>query len=70
MAYKVHAHVLQDGHVDPITGPRCFIKPTEGEHTGLYLIAHTSEVLKEGQPVIYDYIMRRAVLDTEAEGRS
>ncbi|WP_223566895.1 hypothetical protein [Agrobacterium tumefaciens] len=46
------------------------IKPTEGEHTGLYLIAHTSEVLKEGQPVIYDYIMRRAVLDTETEGRS
>lgn len=60
--FKVRANVLQDGHVDPITGPRCMIKPIEGKHQGLYLIAHTSDVLKEGQAVVYDYIMRRAVL--------
>lgn len=59
---KVHAHVLQDGHVDTITGPRCLIKPTEGEHIGRYLIAHTPEVLREGQPVIFDYVTGRAVL--------
>lgn len=70
MAYKVRAHVLQDGHVDHITGPRCMIRPTEGEHVGRYLIAHTSEVLKEGQPVVYDYITGRAVVDAETEGRS
>jgi len=57
---KVKAHVLQDGYVDHITGPRCMIKPTEGRHQGLYIIAHTSEVLKGGQAVIYDYITRRA----------
>lgn len=59
--YKVRANVLQDGHADPITGPRCIIKPIEGEHRGLYLIAHTATVLKEGQPVVYDEITRRAV---------
>jgi hypothetical protein len=58
--YKVRANVLQDGHVDPITGPRCLIKPTEGRHLGLYLIAHTDAVLKEGQAVVYDYFTRRA----------
>lgn len=64
--YKFRANVLQDGHVDPITGPRCIIKPIEGRFTGLYLIAHTTEVLKEGQPVIYDEITRRAT--TQATG--
>jgi hypothetical protein len=62
---KVKSHVLQDGHIDPITGPRCMIKPTEGKHQGLYLIAHTNEVLKEGQAVVYDYYSRRAVLDED-----
>jgi hypothetical protein len=57
---RVRAHVLQDGHIDPITGPRCMIKPIEGKHQGLYLIAHTEAVLKEGQAVVYDYITRRA----------
>lgn len=64
-SYKVRAHVLQDGHVDHINGPRCMIKPTEGRHQGLYLIAHTDEVLKEGVAVVYDYITRRA----KAEGK-
>lgn len=59
---KVRAHVLQDGHVDHITGPRCMIKPIEGRHKGLYIIAHTETVLKEGQAVVYDYINRRATL--------
>jgi len=63
--YKVRANVLQDGHVDPITGPRCMIQPVEGEHRGLYLIAHTETVLKEGQPVVYDEITRRASLSPE-----
>lgn len=63
--YKVRANVLQDGHVDHITGPRCLIKPIEGKHQGLYLVAHTDTVLKEGQPVIYDEITRRAVLSPE-----
>lgn len=58
--YRFRANVLKDGHVDPITGPRCMIRPTEGRFTGLYLIAHTDEVLKGGQPVIYDEITRRA----------
>ena len=60
--WKVRANVLQDGHVDPVTGPRCIIKPTEGAHCGLHLIAHTDEILSEGQPVIYDEITRRATL--------
>lgn len=64
MSYKVRAYVLQNGHVDPITGPRCIIKPDEGKDQGLYLIAHTDAVLKEGQEVVYDYISRRA---TEAK---
>ncbi|MDR9813068.1 hypothetical protein [Rhizobium hidalgonense] len=64
--YRVRAHVLQNGHVDPITGPRCMIKPIEGEHQGLYLIAHTETVLSEGQAVVYDYITRRA----KVEGQS
>lgn len=67
--WRVRANVLQDGHVDPITGPRCVIKPTEGKHCGLYLIAHTDEVLREGQPVIYDEITRRAAAIAKAEGR-
>ena len=58
--YKVRATVLQDGHVDHITGPRCLIQPSEGEHNGLYLIARTADVLKKGQAVIYDNITRRA----------
>lgn len=63
--YKIRANVLQDGHVDHITGPRCIIKPIEGKHRGLYLIAHTDTVLKEGQAVIYDEITRRATLTSE-----
>lgn len=58
--FRVRAHVLQDGHVDHVTGPRCMIKPTEGKHNGLYLIAQTDEVLSEGTEVIYDYIYRKA----------
>lgn len=59
-AYQWNARVLQDGHVDPITGPRCFIVPSEGPHCGLYLIARTESVLREGQLVIYDEITRKA----------
>lgn len=54
--YKIRATVLQDDHVDHITGPRCLIKPNEGIHRGRYVLAHTDVVLKEGQPVIYDVI--------------
>lgn len=61
--YRVRARVLQDGHIDHITGPRCMIKPIEGEHTGLYLVAQTDDVLKEGVAVIYDYITHRATPD-------
>jgi len=46
------AVVLQDGHVDPITGPRCIVKMSEGPQTGLYVIAHTDEVLSEGTEVL------------------
>jgi cAMP phosphodiesterase len=62
----IKAHVLQNGHIDHITGPRCIIKPDEGKHKGLYLIAHTVEVLKEGQEVVYDTILRIAVAKAEA----
>lgn len=58
--YEIRARVLGDGHVDRITGPRCMIQPSEGPHYGLYLIAHTAEVLQEGTPVFFDTIMRRA----------
>lgn len=67
--YKIKARVLQDGHVDRITGPRCFIVPEEGRHKGLYLIAHTDEVLTADQPVIYDEITRRAALSRHGEGK-
>ncbi len=46
------ATVLQDGHVDPITGPRCVVKMSEGPMTGLYVIAHTETVLKGGTEVL------------------
>lgn len=61
--FIARAHVLQDGHIDHITGPRCMIKPIEGEHVGRYLIAHTLEVLKQRTPVVYDYITGRATKD-------
>lgn len=44
--------VLQDGHVDHITGLRCMVKMSEGEHCGLYIIAHTDEVLAGGIDVL------------------
>ena len=52
---KLKAVVLQDGHVDHITGPRCIVKMAEGPHFGKYIIAHTETVLMEGTPVIVDY---------------
>lgn len=44
--------VLQDGHIDPITGPRCMVKMSEGPHLGRYIIAHTETVLAEGTDVL------------------
>lgn len=44
--------VLQPGHVDPITGPRCIVKMSEGPSVGRYIIAHTDDVLGEGVEVI------------------
>lgn len=52
--------VLQDGHVDPVTGPRCMVKMQEGEHNGLYQIACTDTVLWAGTEVMVDQITRRA----------
>lgn len=46
------AVVLSDGHVDRITGPRCIVKMSEGPQCGLYFVAHTSEVLCEGDEVL------------------
>lgn len=37
--------VLQDGHVDRVTGPRCMVKMSEGPFVGRYIIAHTEAVL-------------------------
>lgn len=58
------ATVLQDGHVDRITGkPRCIVVPQEGPRTGLYLLAFTDEVLKEGASVVYHTFGKRAALE-------
>ena len=57
---SLKATVLQDGHVDPITGPRCLVKMDEGPNLGKYQIAHTATVLAKGTPVIVDW-RRRAV---------
>jgi hypothetical protein len=58
--FNLNATVLQDGHVDPITGPRCFARISEGEHTGRYFVVHTDAVLTEGTPLIIDTITWRA----------
>lgn len=55
---KLRAVVLQDGHVDPITGPRCIVKMSEGPLIGRYVIAHTKEVLAGGTDVLVDYRSR------------
>ena len=57
--YELSAVVLQNGHVDRITGPRCIIKMREGPQCGLYLIGRSVSVLSEGTPVFYDEITRR-----------
>lgn len=54
------AVVLQDGHVDHITGQRCIVVPSEGPKKGLYLVAHTETVLKQGDEVIYHTFQKRA----------
>jgi len=58
--YELRATVLQDGHIDRITGPRCMLKMDEGPQFGLYLIAHTPAVLSGGTDVFYDTITRQA----------
>ena len=57
--FDLDAVVLQRGHVDPITGPRCMIQMREGPDYGLYFIGHSETVLEQGTPVIYDTITRR-----------
>lgn len=52
------ATVLQDGHVDHITGPRCMVQMWEGPHFGKYQIAHTDEILTEGTDVLVDFTGR------------
>ncbi len=54
------ATVLHDGHIDPITGPRCMVKMDEGPDLGHYQIVHTDTVLTEGTTVVVDW-RRRAV---------
>ncbi len=58
--FERRAVVLQDGHVDRISGPRCMVKMSEGPHTGLYLIARTKGLMKAETPVFYDEITRSA----------
>jgi hypothetical protein len=55
------ATVLQDGHIDPITGPRCLVKMDEGQNLGKYQIVHTNVVLRKGTPVAVDF-RRHAVI--------
>jgi len=40
--------VLNNGHIDPVTGPRCMVKMSEGPHRGKYVIAHTDSLLAGG----------------------
>lgn len=54
MCPQLRGVVLQDGHVDPITGPRCLIQMSEGPQRGLYIIAHTDKLLPEGEAVLVD----------------
>lgn len=54
MFETLKAHVLQDGHVDHITGPRCMVKMDEGPHIGRYRIADTETVLTKDTPVRVD----------------
>lgn len=44
--------VLQNGHVDSITGPRCIVKMLEGPYIGRYIIAQTETVLSESDAVL------------------
>lgn len=46
--------VMNDGHVDHITGPRCMVKMSEGPFIGRYIIAHTAKILSEGTWVLVD----------------
>lgn len=46
--------VLQDGHIDHITGPRCIVQMAEGPYLGKYIIAHTTDVLICGTSVLVD----------------
>jgi len=47
--------VLNDGHVDPITGPRCMVRMSEGPGIGRYQVAHTETVLPKGTTVSVDW---------------
>ncbi|MBA15534.1 MAG: hypothetical protein CMN73_04175 [Sphingomonas sp.] len=58
--YEQDAIVLQDGHVDPITGPRCAVRMLEGPRHGHHLLASTDEVLSQGTIVWRDQITRKA----------
>ena len=62
--------VLQDGHIDHISGPRCMVKMSEGPHKGKYVIAQTTEVLREGVPVSVDWLGNATITDnlSKAEG--
>lgn len=61
------AVVLQDGHIDHITGPRCIVKMSEGPLIGRYVIAHTTEILTEGTEVLVNDRTGRTRA-TKAEG--
>ena len=62
-ALKVHrATVLQDGHVDHITGPRCIVKMEGGPRFGKYIIVHTEKVLTKDTPVLVDYRRHASVV--------
>ncbi len=62
--------VLQDGHVDRITGPRCIVKMSEGPQCGLHIIAHTAEVLREGTEVLVDNRSGRTRARPQSKGTS
>lgn len=54
--FPQHRGVVMEtgGHVDPITGPRCMVKMSEGPFIGRYIIAHTDEVLPANITVLVD----------------
>jgi hypothetical protein len=68
--YEHAATVLQDGHIDPITGPRCMLQMEEGPQCGLYLIGHSAEVLKGGTKVGRDFITGKVRVHNPKAGGS